>query len=197
MLSQGDKAPDFELESDAGARVRLSKLRKKRVLVYFYPKDSTPGCTVEAKDFSRQKAAFDALGVTVLGVSRDSVKSHGSFRDKQGLTITLLSDPDLKAHLAFGAWGEKKRVGKKKMGAIRSTFLIAEDGRIAHAWPTVKVTGHVEEVLSVARGEGVLSSKAASSPGKPTAPKAVAAKKPAAKKPAAKKPAAKKPAAKK
>jgi peroxiredoxin Q/BCP len=196
MLSQGDKAPDFELESDAGTKVRLSKLRGKRVVVYFYPKDSTPGCTVEANDFTRQKPAFDALGVTVLGISRDSVKSHASFRDKQGLKITLLSDPELVAHNAFGAWGEKNMYGKKILGTIRSTFLVGEDGKVAHAWPAVKVAGHVDQVLAAARGEApAKKAPAAKAPAAPV--KAPAAKKPAAKAPAAKKPAAKAPAAKK
>ncbi len=197
MLSQGDKAPDFELESDAGTKVRLSKLRGKPVVVYFYPKDSTPGCTIEANDFTRQKPAFDALGVTVLGISRDSVKSHASFRAKQGLEITLLSDPELVAHDAFGAWGEKNMYGKKILGTIRSTFLVGQDGKVAHAWPTVKVAGHVDQVLAAARGEATTPSPPTKKapPIVPSA-KAPAAKAPAAKAASAKVPGAKKPAAK-
>jgi peroxiredoxin Q/BCP len=222
MLKEGDRAPDFDLETDAGTKLKLSSLRGRKVVVYFYPKDSTPGCTIEANDFSRLKASFDALGVTVLGVSRDSVKSHCSFRDKQGLTITLVSDPDLVAHQGFGAWGEKNMYGKKILGTIRSTFVVGADGRIERAWPTVKVAGHAEAVLAAVGGASgsppkAASSKTSATPAKPAAKATVkapakeapttkartakapaaAAKKASPKKPAAKKPAAKKPAAKK
>src|SRR5262245_3808236 len=115
MLQAGDKAPAFDLESDAGTRVSSKRdLAKRRFVLYFYPRDNTPGCTVEAIDFSRAKARFDAAGVPVYGVSRDSVKSHCGFRDKHGLTIPLLADPDLAVHRAFGAWGEKVMYGQKK-----------------------------------------------------------------------------------
>ncbi len=198
MLQEGDQAPDFELESDAGTRVKLSSLRGRRVVVYFYPKDSTPGCTIEANDFSRLKSAFDALGVAVFGVSRDSVKSHCSFRDKQGLTITLLSDPDLVAHQGFGAWGEKNMYGRKILGTIRSTFIVGAAGRIEKAWPSVKVAGHAEAVLAALGGASTKAApkKSAATP-KTAAPTKAASKKAAPKKAAPKKAASKKAAPKK
>lgn len=152
MLKAGVKAPAFALESDAGEKVSLKDFAGSPVVVYFYPKDSTPGCTREAQAFSVASTAFKKLGATVLGISKDSVKSHCSFRDKYALKIPLLSDPDLKVHNAFGAYGEKVLYGKKTMGTIRSTFVIGPDGKIAHAFPKVKVDGHADEVLEIVRG---------------------------------------------
>ena len=147
VLEKGDKAPDFSLESDTGEKVSLAHLKGKKVVFYFYPKDSTPGCTTEAKEFSEALARFKRKGAVILGVSKDSVKSHCNFRDKQGLTITLLSDPELTAHHAYGAFGEKLMYGKKVQGTIRSTFLIDENGVLAEVWRGVKVKGHVDAVF--------------------------------------------------
>jgi peroxiredoxin Q/BCP len=149
MLSEGDKAPPFDLESDSGERVSLKgALAEGRwVVLYFYPKDDTPGCTREAQAFSAAVKKLAAAGATVLGVSKDSIKSHCGFRDKYALRFPLLSDPELVVHRAYGAYGEKTMYGKKVMGTIRSTFLIDGKGRIARAWRNVKVDGHVEQVL--------------------------------------------------
>jgi peroxiredoxin Q/BCP len=183
MLKEGDKAPAFALESDAGKQVRLGDFAGRALVLYFYPRDNTPGCTREAIAFSAAAARFAAAGASVVGVSRDSVKSHGSFRDKHALTIPLLSDPDLAVHKAFGAWGEKTMYGKKVEGTIRSTFVIGPDGKIARVFSPVKVDGHADAVLDAL--------------GAPAAKAKPAAKKPAAKKPVAKKPVAKKAPAKK
>lgn len=189
MLEIGDKAPAFSLVSDAGDTVRLSDFKGKSLIVYFYPKDSTPGCTREAVAFSELLPKLRAKGAEVVGISKDSVASHGSFRDKYKLRVRLLSDPDLTVHKAFGAYGEKVMYGKKVLGTIRSTFLVAPDGRIAAVWPSVKVDGHAEKVLERLGGRAPAA--------KQPAAKQSTAKKPAAKKPTAKKPTAKKPAAKK
>jgi thioredoxin-dependent peroxiredoxin len=143
----GAAAPDFDLESDAGARVTLEDFAGKWLVLYFYPRDSTPGCTVEAQDFTAAIARLRKLGAEVAGVSRDSVKSHGSFRDKFKLRFPLLSDPELVAHGAYGAWGKKMMYGKQIEGTIRSTFLIAPDGRVARVWSSVKVKGHADAVV--------------------------------------------------
>jgi peroxiredoxin Q/BCP len=196
MLKAGDKAPAFELESDAGKKVRLADFAGKTLVLYFYPKDSTPGCTREAIGFSAAVDAFAALGATVVGVSKDSVKSHCSFRDKYELGIPLLSDPDLTLHKAFGAYGEKVMYGKKVLGTIRSTFVIGPKGILTKVFPSVKVDGHVEQVLAALGAGGADGSAPAAAATK----KAAAAKTPAApSKPAAvkKAPAAKKAPAKK
>lgn len=146
MIKEGDKAPDFSLETDSGQRVSLSDFKDKTLVLYFYPKDSTPGCTREAQAFSAARAAIEMAGGAVVGVSRDSVKSHCSFRDKYGLTIPLASDPDLSAHKAYGAWGDKTMYGKKVTGCIRSTFLV-HNGRVVKVYPSVKVDGHADDVL--------------------------------------------------
>ena len=150
MLKEGDKAPDFSLETvnpdDTRNRVSLKDFKDKTLVLYFYPKDSTPGCTREAQAFSAARAALETAGAAVIGVSRDSVKSHCSFRDKYGLSIPLASDADLAAHKAYGAWGEKTMYGKKITGCIRSTFLV-HNGRVVKVWPSVKVDGHADQVL--------------------------------------------------
>lgn len=146
MIKEGDKAPDFSLETDSGERVALRDFKDRTLVLYFYPKDSTPGCTREAQAFSAARAALETAGAAVVGVSRDSVKSHCSFRDKYGLSIPLASDPDLKAHKAYGAWGEKTMYGKKVTGCIRCTFLV-HNGRVVKVWPSVKVDGHADQVL--------------------------------------------------
>jgi thioredoxin-dependent peroxiredoxin len=147
MLNKGDEAPDFNLERDGGGHVRLSDLRGRPVVVYFYPKDNTPGCTQQAVDFSESIAAFRALGAEVIGISPDSVRKHGNFRDKHGLTVILAADPKKEAILAYGVWAEKKMFGRPYMGVDRSTFLVDKQGTIARAWRGVKVPGHVMEVL--------------------------------------------------
>ena len=151
MLDEGQKAPDFDLPTDAGKSLRLSKLKGQPVVVYFYPKDDTSGCTLEAKAFTEQMPAFKTLGVTVVGISPDSVKSHCKFRDKHELAITLAADEDHAVAQAWGVWVEKSMYGKKYMGVDRSTFLIDKSGKIAKAWHKVKVPGHVESVLEAAK----------------------------------------------
>lgn len=146
MIKEGDKAPDFSLETDSGARISLQDFKDKTLVLYFYPKDSTPGCTRQAQAFSAASRAIEMAGGAVVGISRDSVKSHCSFRDKFGLSIPLASDPDLKAHKAYGAWGDKMMYGKKVTGCVRSTFLV-HNGRIVKVYPSVKVDGHADEVL--------------------------------------------------
>ena len=144
-------APDFDLETDSGGRVKLSDLTGRKVVVYFYPKDDTSGCTLEALDFTQAEKAFTKAGTTVIGISPDTAKSHGKFRDKHKLGITLAADPDKKAIEAYGVWAEKSMYGRKYMGVERSTFLIGPDRRIVREWRKVKVPGHVEEVLEAAR----------------------------------------------
>ena len=147
-LDKGAPAPDFSLEADSGERVSLAQLKGKQVVLYFYPKDNTPGCTTEATDFSSAIAAFKKKGAVVLGVSKDSIKSHCNFRDKHELTITLLSDPDLTAHHAYGAFGEKMMYGKKVQGVIRSTFVIGPTGTIERAFYNVRADGHAAKVFA-------------------------------------------------
>jgi peroxiredoxin Q/BCP len=153
MLSEGDKAPPFELEADDGQRVTLkSTLREGGfVVLYFYPKDSTPGCTREAQGFTEAKRKLAAAGARAMGVSKDSIESHCGFKEKYALDLTLLSDPELAAHRAYGSYGEKTMYGKKVMGTIRSTFLIDGKGRLLRVWRNVKVDGHVEQVLDAIR----------------------------------------------
>jgi peroxiredoxin Q/BCP len=144
----GSKAPAFKLADDSGKTVSLSDFKGKKVVLYFYPKDSTPGCTTEACDFRDNLNRLGKSGAVVLGVSADSVASHKKFKEKQGLNFPLLSDPDRSAIEAYGVWQEKSLYGRKFMGIVRSTFIIDENGRIAKVFPKVKVTGHVDEVLS-------------------------------------------------
>ena len=193
MLKEGDKVPaavlrtSFETSfagSDTGKTMTLGDLASpgKTLVLYFYPKDSTPGCTREAQGFTASKKAIEKAGGVVVGVSRDSVKSHCSFRDKYDLAIPLVSDPDRKLHEAFGAWGEKVMYGKKILGAIRSTFLI-KDGVVAKVWPSVKVDGHIDAVVAALSG----APAAASKPAKTASSKAKAASKaPSKPKPASK-----------
>ncbi len=147
-LKPGDAAPDFDLPSDSGARVRLRDLRGKRVVLYFYPKDDTPGCTTEACSFRDAWSELERRGVVVLGVSKDSPKSHLRFKQKYGLPFTLLSDEDHAVADAYGVWGPKKFMGREYEGMDRATFLIGPDGRIEAVWPRVKPEGHAEEVLA-------------------------------------------------
>jgi thioredoxin-dependent peroxiredoxin len=173
VIKEGDKAPDFSLLSDSGARMSLKDFGGRALVLYFYPRDSTPGCTREAQAFSAAKRAIEVAGGAVVGVSRDSVKSHQSFRDKCELSIPLLSDPDLTVHKAYGAFGEKTMYGKKVLGTIRSTFLVL-GGRVVRVWPSVRVDGHAEAVLQAI---GELSSGGPSSRRMPEAATARATKK--------------------
>jgi peroxiredoxin Q/BCP len=151
QLAVGAAAPDFDLATDSGPRVSLAALRGKKVVLYFYPKDDTSGCTLEAHDFDARRAAFAEAGTEVIGVSPDSIDSHAKFRDKHGLKLTLAADPDKAALERYGVWGEKSMYGRKYMGVVRTTVLIGADGRIARVWENVKVPGHAEEVLEAAR----------------------------------------------
>ena len=149
-VSEGDAAPDFDLETDTG-RVRLADLKGRAVVLYFYPKDDTPGCTKEAIGFSEKRAEFEAAGAVVVGVSKDSAKSHGKFREKYDLAIELGSSPDNALLERYGVWVEKSMYGRTYMGVDRATFLIGPDGRIRRVWRKVKVPGHVEAVLAEAK----------------------------------------------
>lgn len=140
-------APAFDLESDSGERVTLKDFVGKWLVLYFYPKDNTPGCTREAQDFAAAAKRLEKLGAKVVGVSRDTPKTHCGFKDKMSLRFTLLSNPGLVAHKAYGAWGTKTMYGKSVEGVIRSTFLIGPEGSIVRAWSGVKVDGHVDRVL--------------------------------------------------
>ena len=151
MLQDGEIAPDFSLYDDAGSVVRLSKLKGRPVVVYFYPKDDTSGCTQEAKDFSCLADDFAKAGVEVIGISPDSAASHKKFKTKHDLPLQLLADENKDAANAYGVWVEKSMYGRKYMGVERSTFLIDSKGKLAGSWRKVKVPGHAEEVLAAAK----------------------------------------------
>lgn len=150
-LDPGDKAPAFTLPAAGGGDVRLADLKGKIVVLFFYPKDDTTACTQEALSFTEKAAEFEALGAVVVGVSRDSVKSHDRFVAKHGLDLTLGADEDGKVTDRYGVWVEKSLYGRKYMGIERSTWLIDQTGKIVKTWRKVKVRGHAEEVLSAAR----------------------------------------------
>jgi peroxiredoxin Q/BCP len=150
-IGEGDKAPAFTLESDTGKKVSLKDFAGKPLVLYFYPKDDTTGCTKEAIDFSAAAAAFKKLGITVLGVSKDSVASHEKFKKKYTLSITLGSDPEGAIIESYGSWVQKSMYGRTYMGIDRSTFLIDGKGKIAKIWRKVRVPGHVEDVLAAAK----------------------------------------------
>ena len=147
-LAEGDAAPDFQLPSSTGKDVRLSSLRGKQVVLYFYPEDDTPGCTREACAFRDNLAKFDGLDAVILGVSKDSLESHERFIGKYHLNFTLLSDEGLKVHKLYDTWRLKNNYGRKYMGTERSTFVIGSDGRIKRIFRRVKVDGHDSEVLA-------------------------------------------------
>ncbi len=147
-LEEGDLAPDFELPGSSGKSVRLSSLKGKQVVLYFYPQDDTPGCTREACSFRDNLPKFDGLEAVVLGVSKDSLDSHTKFISKYSLNFTLLSDEKLRAHKLYNTWREKNNYGRKYMGTERSTFVIGEDGRIKRIFRKVRVDGHEAEVLA-------------------------------------------------
>ena len=146
-LAPGDPAPDFTLPDAEGNEVTLSALRGKQVIIYFYPAAMTPGCTKQACDFRDSKADLSQAGFAVLGISPDTPAKLAKFRDRDGLTFPLLSDPDRKVLQAYGAYGEKMMYGKKSVGVIRSTFVIDADGKVAQAYYGVKATGHVDRLL--------------------------------------------------
>lgn len=150
-LKAGDPAPDFDLPADGGGRVRLADFKGKPLVVYFYPKDDTPGCTNEAKGFTEAIGDFAKAGVAVVGVSKDSVARHDKFKAKYGLAFPLGADVEGQMVEAWGVWIEKKLYGREYMGIDRATFLVGADGRIARAWRKVKVPGHVAEVLKAAQ----------------------------------------------
>ena len=151
-LQPGDKAPEFGLPSDEGGDIRLKDLAGRTVVLYFYPKDDTTGCTSEAKAFTEAAADFQAAGAAVVGVSKDTVKGHGKFRQKYALKIRLGSDVDGAVVEAYGVWVEKSMYGRKYMGIERATFLIDGAGVIRRIWRKVSVTGHAQEVLAAVRG---------------------------------------------
>jgi len=150
-LKVGQKAPAFSLSCDGGGRVSLAEFKGRKLVIYFYPRADTPGCTRESIDFSRLRAEFDRAGTDILGVSADPVKAQEAFKKKHDLNIGLLSDETHRMLEAYGAWGKKSMYGKSFTGVLRSTFLIGPDGRIAHIWPKVRVEGHAAEVLQAAK----------------------------------------------
>jgi peroxiredoxin Q/BCP len=150
-LAAGAKAPDFRLARDGGGAVSLADFKGTTLVLYFYPKADTPGCTIEAKDFSRLQPAFAKAGIAVVGVSADPVKKQDAFKTKHQLTTPLASDETHEMLEAYGVWAEKSMYGKKYMGINRTTVLIGGDGRIARIWPKVKIEGHADEVLAAAK----------------------------------------------
>jgi peroxiredoxin Q/BCP len=154
MVSIGDKAPDFTLLADDGSEITLSDYRGKKVVLYFYPKDNTPGCTTQASDLRDNQETLDAQGAVVLGVSPDPLRSHVKFRDKFGLNFPLLSDEDRRVAQAYGVWKEKSMYGKLFWGIERSTFIIDEEGVIMEAWRKVGAKGHAEKVTAALMGKG-------------------------------------------
>jgi thioredoxin-dependent peroxiredoxin len=151
MLKESDIAPNFTLPTTPHQKLELASLRGKNVVLYFYPKDDTPGCTLESKDFAAAHDDFAELNTVIIGVSKDSIKSHDKFKDKYCLPFQLVSDETGNVCEQYGVWVEKSMYGKKYMGIERTTFLIGADGKIAKIWPKVKVEGHVKEVIKAVR----------------------------------------------
>ena len=149
MLAEGDKVPSFELQDANGNTVKSSEFKGKKFVVYFYPRDFTPGCTIEADEFSKEYKKFQKIGVQVIGISTDDVGSHKKFVDKMSIPYVLLSDPESEVCKKFGVWGKKQFMGREYMGVQRSTFLIDEKGKVFKVYPSVKPKGHAEEVLNV------------------------------------------------
>ncbi|MBC7174016.1 MAG: thioredoxin-dependent thiol peroxidase [Polyangiaceae bacterium] len=147
-IQVGKKAPAFALPSSEGATLRLADLAGKYAVVYFYPKDSTPGCTTEAQGFRDAREKLENLGAVVVGISKDSIESHRKFRDKHALTFPLLSDPSGETIEKYDAWGEKKLYGRTFMGILRSTVVVGPDGKVVAHFPKVKVSGHVDAVIN-------------------------------------------------
>jgi len=151
MVEDGKKAPDFKLPGDDGSTVQLSKLKGRIVVVYFYPKDDTSGCTAEAKDFTCLADEFEKAGASVIGISPDGVASKKKFKKKYELQVVLAADEEKSTAEAYGVWVEKSMYGKKYMGVERSTFLIDKTGKVARSWRKVKVPGHADEVLAAVK----------------------------------------------
>ncbi|WP_193177703.1 peroxiredoxin [Oricola nitratireducens] len=151
QIVEGSPAPDFALPADGGSTLSLSAMNGKIVVLYFYPKDDTSGCTAEAIDFSRLKPDFEALDAVVVGMSPDSAAKHDKFKAKHDLSVTLVADEELKTLQDYGVWVEKSMYGRKYMGVERATFLIGKDGKIAKIWRKVKVSGHAEAVLDAVK----------------------------------------------
>jgi len=147
MITEGDLVPKFELEDSDGNKVKSTDFKGKKHVIYFYPKDFTPGCTIEADEFSRDYKKFKKSGIDVLGISPDDVDSHKKFCKKMGIPYTLLADTDKEVSKKFGVWGKKKFMGREYMGIVRSTFLVNEKGKIFKAYPKVKAAGHAKQVL--------------------------------------------------
>eukprot|EP01037_Dinobryon_pediforme_P011628 gene11628-11723_t len=152
LLAVGEPAPEFNLPQDGGSVISLNDFSGKTVVLYFYPKDDTSGCTQEAIEFNQLKTAFAEANAVVIGVSPDPVKSHAKFKTKHGLDLTLISDESKTMLEAYGVWAEKSMYGRKYMGVERTTVLIDSNGRIAKIWPKVKVPGHAAEVLAAVKG---------------------------------------------
>ena len=152
VLKAGDEAPEFDLPTDGGGRVRLADFRGRPLVLYFYPKDDTPGCTKEALDFAGAWPAFQAAGVALVGLSKDGIASHDSFKAKHGLPFALAADDSGAVVEAYGSWVEKSMYGRSYMGIDRSTFLIDGEGTVREVWRKVKVPGHVDAVLAAAQG---------------------------------------------
>lgn len=150
-LKENDKAPDFTLPDSDGKKVSLHDFSRMWLVVYFYPKDDTPGCTIEAMDFTKLEAGFRKAGAMVLGISRDSCESHVAFAKKRNLGITLLSDPDTAVQKLYGVWRAHSFMGRETVGTVRSTFLVGPDGRIAKIWDSVNPLGHADAVLTEVR----------------------------------------------
>ena len=150
-LAEGSKAPAFKLPRDGGGILSLADFKGRNLVIYFYPKADTPGCTRESIDFSKLRAEFNKAGTDILGVSADPVAAQDKFKQKHDLGIALLSDESRKMIEAYGVWGKKSMYGKIFMGIVRTTFLLGPDGRIAHIWRKVKVEGHAAEVLAAAK----------------------------------------------
>ena len=150
-LTLGARAPDFRLARDGGGTVSLEDFKGRKLVLYFYPRADTPGCTIEAKDFSRLQPAFAKAGIAIVGVSADPVKKQDAFKTRHALTTPLASDETHQMLEAYGVWMEKSMYGKKYMGINRTTVLIGTDGRIARIWPKVKIEGHAEDVLAAAK----------------------------------------------
>lgn len=151
MLNEGDLAPLFTLPIDDGSQLDLRQLQGAPVIVYFYPRDDTSGCTTEAKNFTEMLPDFQKLNTKIIGISPDSIKKHTNFKNKHDLTVTLAADEDQEVAMAYGVWAEKKMYGRTYMGIVRSTFLIDETGHIVKIWHKVKVKGHVLAVLEATR----------------------------------------------
>ena len=147
MIAEGDTVPKFELEDSEGNKIKSTDLKGKKHVIYFYPRDFTPGCTTEADEFSKDYNKFKKSGIEIVGISPDDVTSHKKFCDKMGIKYVLLADTDKEVSKKFGVWGKKKFMGKEYMGVIRSTFLVNEKGKIFKVFPKVKPVGHSKQVL--------------------------------------------------